>query len=232
LVFWGYPGDPLSAVVGQGYSGRKIENVSAHFAHVNVAKCSMNNINKGQAKFQVHEKCGYSFLLKEIEILMPEVIVSQGKNANKILSKLFELPGIEDSLPAVEKVCIGQSHSLWLPMDHPSHHLGEIRKRWPFYAESVRKWISENSTDSIHAGPDENSQSGHLEIEPKYSAPEVTTKSFNEALTVDTVIGKLESSDLGLHKSEVREKMVMGFEKENYKREKHAGKSVEWKEVR
>ena len=39
-------------------------------------------------------------------------------------------------------------------------------------------------------------------------------------------------SDFGLYKCDVCGKMVMGFEKANHEREKHGGKSVEWKKVR
>ena len=39
-------------------------------------------------------------------------------------------------------------------------------------------------------------------------------------------------SDFGLYKCGVCGKMVMGFEKESHEREKHGGKSIEWKKMR
>ena len=54
LCRFGYMAQPGVAVVVESYSGRPIENVSAYFAHVNVAKCSMNNPGKGQAHRKVH----------------------------------------------------------------------------------------------------------------------------------------------------------------------------------
>lgn len=144
LLFWGYPVDPKSAVVEKSYSYRNIENVTAYFSHVNVAKCSMNKKDRSQANVKVHKKCGFSFLIRELEILRPQIIVSQGKNANTILGNLLGFQGIEDSLPTSKIAHIGESRSLWLPMDHPARHINDIRKNWATYTDALKDWIAEN----------------------------------------------------------------------------------------
>jgi len=232
LIFWGYPVNSHSAVVDQSYSGRIIENVSAYFSHVNVAKCSMNKNDKGQANFQVHKKCGYSFLLKELEILMPQIIVSQGKNANKIMSNLLRMPGIEDSLPAAKIVHIGKSKTLWLPMDHPSHHTGEIRLRWLFYIDAIKKWIIENSADSINTLSDEFTLTDQPGSEQQIFPPEISNESITQVIEAEPDLGQPGFSDFGLYKCLACGKMVMGFEKKNHEREIHGGKGIEWKNVR
>lgn len=232
LIFWGYPVNSLSAVVDQSYSGRKIENVSAYFSHVNVAKCSMNKNDKGQANFQVHKKCGYSFLLKELEILMPEVIVSQGKNANKIMSNLFKMPGVEDSLPAAKKVHIGRSQTLWLPMDHPSHHTGEIRLRWTFYVDAIKNWIFEKSANSIIPLSTDFSLIDQPASGIQPSTPETSTESLTQVIVTEPGLGQSGFSDFGLYKCLACSKMVMGFEKRNHEREIHGGKTIEWKKIK
>lgn len=140
LVLFGYSGQPGAAVVAESYAGRNIENVSAYFAHVNVAKCCMNNAGKGQADWQVHQKCGLSFLLNELNVLSPDFLISQGKDANTMLSRLFHLPGVEAALPAAKPVRLGARQALWLPMAHPTRHIAEIRRSWPFYVNAIRNW--------------------------------------------------------------------------------------------
>jgi len=145
LVMFGYSAQPGAAVADERYAGRYIENVSAFFAHINIAKCCMNKERKKQANRHVHQKCGNSYLLKELDILLPEILVSQGKDANKIVGNLFGLAGIADWLPAVKMVPIGDRQSLCMPMDHPSsRQLTKIRQRWPFYVQAVKEWKENN----------------------------------------------------------------------------------------
>lgn len=81
LVLFGYAGQPGAAVVAESYAGREIENVSSYFAHVNVAKCCMNNTGKGQAHWQVHQQCAGAYLHDELAVLAPDILISQGKDA-------------------------------------------------------------------------------------------------------------------------------------------------------
>jgi len=89
LVIWGFPSQPGSAVVTESYAGRQIENVSAYFAHVNVAKCSMNNPGRGQSNEYVHQKCSHAYLMGELAVLEPDILISQGADANRILGELL-----------------------------------------------------------------------------------------------------------------------------------------------
>lgn len=141
LVMFGYLKRPGVAVVSESYSNREIENVSEYFCHVNVAKCCMNNEGKRQAAWQVHQNCGSTHLLKELEILRPEILISQGKDANEIMAEVLGFLGFENSLPVAKIVNIKEDHVLWMPMDHPSRHTAEIRKRWSFYVNEIQNWI-------------------------------------------------------------------------------------------
>lgn len=148
LSLFGYSGQAGSAVVHESYSGRIIENVSAFFTHINVAKCCMNNEGKGQAAWQVHKRCGSAYLLKELVVLRPEILVSQGKDANEIAAELFGFPGIEDFLPASRMIQISEQQTLWLPMDHPARHTAEIRRHWDFYIQAVENWKKDQQIHS------------------------------------------------------------------------------------
>lgn len=55
----------------------KITDIQAYFAHTNSAKCCENNDGNGQAHHRLFENCR-EYLRSEIEILNPDVIITQG----------------------------------------------------------------------------------------------------------------------------------------------------------
>ncbi|MCD4753462.1 MAG: hypothetical protein K8R40_10355 [Anaerolineaceae bacterium] len=146
LVVWGYQAQPNSAIVTESYEKRPIENVSKYFSHVNVAKCSMNKPDQRQARQKVHWKCSSSYLFEELEILQPDLLISQGVNANKNLGRLFGIKITNNKdLPKSEVVKLGQKQCLWLPMRHPSsNQLGTIRKEWTEYLNYINNWKQVN----------------------------------------------------------------------------------------
>jgi hypothetical protein len=142
LSIWGYKAQANVAVVAESYAGgRPIENVTPFFVHVNAAKCSMNNPAGGQAPQIVFENCSNSYLLQELTILEPQILISQGKITNNILARIFRKGQLEESdLPKVEVVTLGQKKVCWLPMHHPSRQIKKIRDEWPFYEKAMQKW--------------------------------------------------------------------------------------------
>jgi hypothetical protein len=141
LRLFGFQPGRNAATVRESYSGRPIENVSSYFAHINACKCSMNWPDKGQANTQVHLRCSQSYLLPELEILAPIILISQGKSANRIAGQLFHIPGFEKTLPNAARVEIRSNPLLWLPMDHPARRTAHIRERWPIYINEIKKWM-------------------------------------------------------------------------------------------
>ena len=141
LVLWGYQAQPFAAIVPESYSGRPIENVSAWFAHVNVAKCSMNNAGQRQASKLVHQTCSDAYLREELSILEPDILITQGAETNKILGKmLIGRDILVKDLPTYEKITLGEKQTLWLPMHHPTQQLNKIRALWPEYLRAVKVW--------------------------------------------------------------------------------------------
>lgn len=224
LVMFGHISQADAASVSESYSRLEIENVSAFFTHVNIAKCCMNNIGKAQADWQVHEKCANAHLREELELLAPEIIVSQGKDANKVVGQLFDFPGTENKLPASQQIPIQGIQILWLPMYNPARHLKEIRLQWPFYAEAIQNWKSENYE---HESGKLKRRKANLDLIKQIPSLETQLPAPNQEISEN---GKT-PTDYGLYKCENCGKMVMGFEKEDHTRG-HGGKSVEWKKVR
>ena len=140
LCWFGYVAQPGVAVAGGSYAGRPIENVSAYFAHVNVAKCSMNNPGKGQAHRKVHVKCADSYLLGELKILAPDILITQGNASNEITARLLNAERFSPSdLPRARKIDLEGKTTLWLPMRHPARQLANIRLEWPQYMAAIHE---------------------------------------------------------------------------------------------
>ena len=141
LTPWGYSANRNSAVVSESYSGRYIENVSAYFDHVNVAKCSMNNEGQRQANSFVHYTCSESYLLMELKLLVPDILITQGATTNKILGKMFIGREITVSeLPTSSVLKFESRNSLWIPMHHPTQQINKIRNAWPYYLNELKLW--------------------------------------------------------------------------------------------
>ena len=139
LALYGYQVQAGAAVVDEPYGGRPIENVCAYFAHVNAAKCSMNNPGKGQAAGQVHQRCSGSYLLGELTVLQPDILITQGSGANAAVGARFpaQVPK-RCQPPDAYRVFIGDKEALWLLMPHPAYRgLTLIRQAWPFYFQQL-----------------------------------------------------------------------------------------------
>lgn len=139
LALYGYQAQAGAAVVDEPYGGRPIENVCAYFAHVNAAKCSMNNPGKGQAAGQVHQRCSGSYLLGELTVLQPDILITQGSGANAAVGALFpEQTPKGGQPPDAHRVVIDRREALWLLMPHPAYRgLTLIREAWPFYRQQL-----------------------------------------------------------------------------------------------
>lgn len=138
LGLFGYVRKTGVANVVRSYSGVDIENVTQFFAHVNAAKCSMNHPTKAQANTQVHRICSSSYLIPELSVLKPEILISQGASANTISGKLL---GVEKrELPTAHDLSFAGASMLWLPMRHPARHTPEIRRHWPYYVQRIIDW--------------------------------------------------------------------------------------------
>ena len=152
LELWGFTAQPNAAIVTESYSNRPIENVSSYFAHVNMAKCSMNNPGQRQAARVVHSTCSKAYLLEELIVLEPDILITQGATTNKILGQMFVGREIlVRDLPNNEEISLKNEQFLWLPMHHPARQLKTIRNLWPDYLCAVKGW-EKNNESSFNTG--------------------------------------------------------------------------------
>jgi len=140
LCQFGYKSQRGSAVIEESYAGRPIENVEPYFAHVNIAKCSMNNPGNKKANRAVHEKCSSSYLLGELQVLKPDILLTQGNLTNEIMGVLLiNRRFMKNELPSAFDTNIGKHSVLWLPMPHPTRDgISTLRKDWKSYAYAIQ----------------------------------------------------------------------------------------------
>ena len=141
LGLFGYKSQNGSVVVKESYSGRRIKSVEPYFAHVNIAKCSMNNPGKKKANRKVHERCSSSYLLEELKVLNPDILITQGDPTNEIMGVLLiDRPFLKTELPSAFNTTIKKHSVLWLPMPHPPYGgISKIRKDWTFYVHAIQE---------------------------------------------------------------------------------------------
>ncbi|MCY3735397.1 MAG: hypothetical protein OXG13_03285 [Gemmatimonadaceae bacterium] len=120
------------------------------FVHVRTGKCCSNANGGGQEPYEVYETCG-GFLEKEMKILQPDVIVTQGNPAHwETEEHVLEEGAVEAE---VEKVkCVDFPIARLVSLKGESRPVYWLRSYFP----SARNWPSY----LLHAGPSENDEPG------------------------------------------------------------------------
>ena len=129
-----------------------------YFAHVNSAKCCQNNSGRREASHILFDNCR-KFIPGELGVLMPDIIVTQGKQAEKAIKHNFcisersslSAPVAGYKLKAryetglIELEPNGKK-CLWLQTHHPRYGGFYPQKEhcWPKYVKKVKRfWRSQ-----------------------------------------------------------------------------------------
>ena len=123
---------------------------SDYFSHVNAFKCSVNNPGRGKASSRLFGNCR-GYLRGEIEVLSPDVIITQGEEAMEGLGLAF-LVSAQWGRSQTINLSDGKQ-VLWLPTYHPRYVSGffrQMKKEWgsesqPWikFAQEVREFVSQ-----------------------------------------------------------------------------------------
>ena len=123
---------------------------SDYFSHVNAFKCSVNNPGRGKASSRLFGNCR-GYLRGEIDVLSPDVIITQGEEAMEGLGLAF-LVSAQWGRSQTINLSDGKQ-VLWLPTYHPRYASGFFRQMkkewggedrpWGRFAEKVREFISQ-----------------------------------------------------------------------------------------
>ena len=124
------------------------QNVNGHFAHVNVAKCSGNRRDNAQTDLILFKNCR-GYLSGELEILRPDILITQGVQARDALRSLYRDPA--DQMSKIVWVPFGAGHeALRLWTYHPTSRYQYFGKERDFdkKTETARGW--ERYSAQIH----------------------------------------------------------------------------------
>lgn len=106
----------------------RLEDVARYFAHANSAKCCMNKKGRTQADQRLFRNCR-EYLAPEILLLLPDIIVTQGKQAEWALESGFGPPESLDCACPARSIDVGGRSVLWIAQYHPSYYRGFYRQR-------------------------------------------------------------------------------------------------------
>lgn len=96
----------------------KLEDAKRHFAHANSAKCCMNKPGRKQADRILFKNCK-KYLEGELEILCPDVIVTQGSEAKKAVGSFYEPLKRIDEYASI--IGMNSRKVFWLHTYHPGN---------------------------------------------------------------------------------------------------------------
>ena len=137
------------------YPQLKIEKAKSYFAHANSAKCCMNKSQRRKADKKLFKNC-QKYLKTELEILKPDILVTQGDEAKKAIIKLKKKSKKKyDDFASIIK--LGDREIFWLHTYHPNNwgafnkhrkfnNKTQIAEGWEFYAKKISKYINNKSS--------------------------------------------------------------------------------------
>ena len=100
--------------------GIRVEDAKRHFAHANSAKCCMNKPGRKQADRVLFRNC-QEYLRGELEILCPDVIVTQGAEAKKAVESFYEPPERIGEDEYASTILMNSRKVFWLHTYHPGN---------------------------------------------------------------------------------------------------------------
>ncbi|HED36977.1 MAG TPA: hypothetical protein ENI76_01825 [Ignavibacteria bacterium] len=124
-----------------------IENAKYYFAHVNSVKCSANNPNHKQARKILFNNCR-NYILDELLLLDPDIIITQGLQAKKSIEKLVLKKPINPN-QYYYIIELNEKKVFWLHTYHPSNY-GAFNKQYrkgkgfERYSKIIYKWYCNN----------------------------------------------------------------------------------------
>jgi hypothetical protein len=184
----------------------RIDQARHYFAHVNSAKCCMNNPQRAQANQILFDNCR-EFIPGELEILDPNIIITQGRWAKLALEGAFpELEKsdiIPDSLSEVNIIQVNDHPVLWIETFHPrnpSFHTVN-RNNYPLYTKVTIDFINQKSSIKMDANlinkcimlkpPKIRNNQPTIIKEKRMKSTPSSTSTSSEDLTYDEIFEKI-----------------------------------------
>ncbi len=133
----------------------RLEDAKKYFAHTNSAKCCMNKLGRKKANKILFKNC-QKYLPGELEILRPDVIVTQGAEAKDVIESFYEpLNRIDEYASTIR---MNSREVFWLHTWHPSNWGAFNKQRnfdkdrnlalgWDKYSRMICKFVEEGKKE-------------------------------------------------------------------------------------
>ncbi len=132
----------------------KIQDVKKYFAHANAAKCSMNKEQKEKADTVLFKNCK-GYLPGELQVLSPEIIVTQGNEAKEAIGLIIYDKIIERIDEFASIIKLNGKNVFWLHTYHPRsgkyfHKQRDFDKNnkvamgWERYSDKIYEFVQKN----------------------------------------------------------------------------------------
>ncbi len=136
----------------------QFRKIGSYFAHTNCAKCCHNNVGNARGPNVMFENCR-PFMPKEIEILTPDVLVTQGNPAKWVVEyeiykddkecykKAERLDTCDKDYCKIYIIIIGKRRVIWIHSYHPNYFGGynkQKRNCHEIWADIVYEYLSYN----------------------------------------------------------------------------------------
>lgn len=129
----------------------RLEDAKGYFAHANSAKCCMNKPGRKQADRVLFRNCR-EYLRGELEILCPDIIVTQGAEAKRAVESFYKLLERVDDDEYTSIIRINSRKVFWLHTYHPGAYGAFNRQRnydktkelalgWDRYSCMIHKFV-------------------------------------------------------------------------------------------
>ncbi|KAF0110103.1 MAG: hypothetical protein FD147_1888 [Chloroflexi bacterium] len=172
----------------------KIEDAKKYFAHINSAKCCMNNPGRAQANSILFENCR-GFIPSEIEILAPDVIITQGAWAKQAILNAFQYMDIKidspdsDKLPEeIQLIRITKRPVIWIHTFHPRNpNSKRNRDNYQIYEKFIYEFITKKTVEIEnynHRDKPSNRNTGGIHMDPKPNIEKLSGYIYLEKIPV------------------------------------------------
>lgn len=118
-----------------------VKDVKHYFAHANSAKCCMNKKHRKKADQLLFKNC-QKYLLNELAILNPKILVTQGNEA-KIAIKKFKTHTLQEFDEFAKVIKLNGAFIFWLHTYHPNNYGAFNKQKNPKKErQGVSGWIT------------------------------------------------------------------------------------------
>ena len=129
----------------------RLEEAKHYFAHINSAKCCENKPGREQASQVLFNNCR-RFIPRELEILDPDIIITQGKwgklTIDRVFPQLVSPDYIPESLSEVKIIAINNHSVIWIETFHPRYTGFHTKNRSHYsqYEMIVREFLTRTTS--------------------------------------------------------------------------------------